>query len=109
MPIEQYVAVAYAFLNPATSGDNSLVAAVSGRRIRLLSYVISNQVGTANSVKFRSAANEKSSLKVLTGNQVIAYNGGVFAPILETNIGEALQINLSAATGIGCDIAYQVL
>jgi len=37
------------------------------------------------------------------------YAGGVNAPAFETNAGEALNINLSASTAIGVDVAYQVL
>src|SRR5207244_12337938 len=85
------------------SGDNAVVAAVSGKRIRVISYALANQAATANSVKFRSAANDKTSLKTLPANTTpafIMYAGGVNAPAFETNAGEALNINLSASTAI---------
>ena len=110
--IEPYVGVLFAFANPSSAGDNQIVAAISGKRIRLISYSLANAAATANNVKFRSAANEKTSLKTLPANttpSLITYAGGVNAPAFDCNIGEALQINLSAATAVGVDVTYQVL
>ena|SRR2546425_13379977 len=109
MTAEPYLAILYAFANPASSGDNAVVAAVSGRKIRVITWTVNNQAGTANSVKFRSAANDKTSLKALAANATVAFAGSVWGPSFECNIGEALNINLSAATAIGCDVAYQLI
>jgi hypothetical protein len=112
MTVELYAAVYFAFANPSTSGDNQVVAAVSGKRIRVISYSLANGAATANSVKFRSAANDKTSLKTLPANTTpafITYAGGVSSPAFDCNAGEPLQINLSAATAVGCDVTYQLL
>jgi hypothetical protein len=112
MTVELYAAVYFAFANPSSSGDNQIVAGVSGKRIRVVSYSLANGAGTANNVKFRSAANDKSSLKTLPPNTTpafITYAGGVSSPAFDCNPGEALQINLSAATSVGVDVTYQLL
>ena|SRR5437867_907857 len=112
MPAEPFVALLYAFANPASIGDNQIVAAVPNKRIRVLAYTLSNQVATANNVKFRSAANDKTSLKTLPANtavSILSRGGDVFAPAFECNVGEALNLNLSAGTSVGIDVTYQLV
>ena len=109
MTVEQYVGIQSAFANVSTLGDNTIVAAQTGKKIRVLSYALSNQAGTANNVKFRSAANDKTSLKVLQANATISYPGTVDGWAFETNRGESLVLNLSAATAVGCDVVFQLV
>lgn len=97
-----------AFLDTSTSGSNQVVAAPgAGVAIRVLSVAVVNGA-TANSVRFLSAANNKTSLFAL------AANGGVVLPFTEhgwfqCNNGEALNINLSGATAVGVTVTYMVL
>jgi len=89
--------------NPSASGDNSLVAAVANVSYRVLGVAV---VTTgANSVKFRSNTTDISATFPL------AANGGIVLPFsehghFETAVGEALQVNLSAATATGVQIQY---
>jgi hypothetical protein len=90
-------------LTSAASGANALVAAVAGCKYRVLSAAIVTTL--ANSVKFQSAANDISALWPLGAN------GGIVLPFnehgwFETNVNEALNINLSAATSTGVQIQY---
>lgn len=89
--------------NPASSGDNSLVAAVANAKFRVLSVAVVTT--TANSVKFRSATADISATFPL------AANGGFVLPFnehgwFETAAGEALQINMTTATATGVQIQY---
>lgn len=73
------------------------------KKIRVLK--LSLVAGGAVSVKFQSAANDK------TGLLPLAANGGVadsFCPVglFETNAGEALNINLSGAVAVGGYLTY---
>lgn len=97
-----------AFLDTSTSGSNEVVAAPGAdSAIRVLSVVVVNGA-TANTVKFMSAANNKTSLFAL------GINGGIVLPFTEhgwfqCNAGEALNINLSGATAVGVTVNYMVL
>lgn len=92
-------------ISAASSGANTLVAAVTNKKIRVISYEYS--VSAAVNVKFQS-----STTSDLTGLQ---YNGSTgqgrtcpFHPMgwFETVAGEALTANLSGATAIGGSIVY---
>lgn len=92
--------------NPAAAGDNSLVAAVAGARYRVLEVAVVTTA--ANNVKFRSNTTDISATFPL------AANGGIVLPFnehghFETALGEALQINMSAATATGVQIQYIIL
>lgn len=93
----------YAFLNATNSGATAIVAAVPGSKIRVVALSLVSTA--ANTVKFQSAANDKTSGKPL------AANGGLVKPLnehgwFETNRGEVLNFNQSAATVTGIDIVY---
>ena len=88
---------------PSTLGATQLVAAVAGTKYRVLSAAI--VTSATNSVKFQSAANDITALWPLGAN------GGFVLPFnehgwFETNAGEALNVNLSAAASTGVQIQY---
>jgi hypothetical protein len=95
-----------AFANPSSIGSNAIIAAVAGARIRVLSVVMVSTL--ANSVKFMSAATDISATFPL------AANGGLVLPFnehgwFETVVGEALNLNMTAATATGTQIHYILL
>lgn len=95
-----------AFANPSSIGSNAVVAAVAGGRIRVLSAVIVSTL--ANSINFLSAA------ATISATFPLAANGGVVLPFnehgwFETNIGEALNLNMTAATATAVQLHYIVL
>ena len=93
----------YASISGASSGDNAIVAAVTGKKIRVLSYAI---VGAgAVSAKFRSGTTD------ITGAMSFAANGGAavgFSPVghFETAAGSALNVNLSGAVAVAGHLTY---
>lgn len=100
--------IKYAAIDVATSGDNTLKAAVSGRRIRVLS-VFMIAAGAVN-VRFESDAGGTA----LTGQMNLAANGGFvlnFNPAgwFETNAGELLNLELSGAVSVDGALTYQEL
>ena len=87
----------------AASGATEIVAAVTGKKIRVICYnYMAN--GTVN-VKWQSASTDKTGLAYLVAN-----TGKVvpFSPVgwFETAAGEALNINLSGAIAVGGEGAY---
>lgn len=102
----KHTVIARGFANPSTLGSNQVVAAVTGARIRVLSLAAITTA--ANSVKFMSASTDISATFPL------AANGGLVLPFnehgwFETAVGEAFNVNLSAATATGISIQYIVL
>lgn len=95
----------FAKLAASASGDTTLVAAVTSKKLRVLNYTVSAN-GAVN-VKFKSAtAGDITALKYFD-----AAGAGAAAPYspvghFETTAGEALVINLSAAIAVGVDVTY---
>jgi hypothetical protein len=92
-----------AYANPASSGSNTLIAAVSGQRIKVWGMVVI--AAAANTIKFMSASTD------ISGQMALAINGGFTLnqgdkPWFETVAGEALNINLSASTQVGVTLIY---
>lgn len=89
----------YAVISTSASGDTTLVAAVSGKRIKVVEFALTR--AAAVNMKFRSATTD------ITG---LFYNGAApgFNPLghFRTAVGELLAINLSAAVGVGGYIVY---
>lgn len=96
----------FAAIAAATSGNNTLVAAVTGKKIRVLAYKLTGS-GAVNA-KFQSGAGGTD----LTGLEYIAAaGGGVFAgfnPVghFETAAGVLLNINLSGSVAVGGHLTY---
>lgn len=95
--------IAFAFSNPSASGNTQLVAAQGGLKIVVLEVCVITS--SAMSVKFQSATNDISCAWPL------ATNGGMVLPLsehgwMQTNIGEALNINLSLAFNTAVQIAW---
>lgn len=95
----------FAVLDAASSGDNTLIAAVSGKKIRVLSVFLV-AAGTVN-VRFESGA----SGTALTGQMNLVANTGFVLPFnpvgwFETAATTLLNLELSAAQSVDGSIVY---
>lgn len=93
-------------ISTSSSGNTELIAAVTGRKIRVISYVI--VCNAAVNVKFQSGSTD------ITGLLYFAANGGAACTVeglgcFQTAAGEALNINLSGAIAVGGHITYVVV
>lgn len=93
----------WAIFTVSSSGDNQVVALVSGKKIRVLQWRVSAN-GSVNT-KWRSATTDISGLSYLIQ---YASAGGSYSPVgrFETASGAALNINLSAAVSVSGEICY---
>jgi len=100
---DNVVAIKRANVTTAATGNTSLVAAVTGKKIRVLSATVISTL--ANSVKFQSATTDVSATFPLAANGGFSLSENLGGWI-QTASGEALNINLSVATSTGCIITY---
>lgn len=95
----------YAVIDAATLGDNTIVAAVTGKKLRVLAlFVIAAASVTA---RFESGA----SGTALTGQMVLAANGGFSLPFnpegwFETAANALLNLELSGAVSVDGAVTY---
>lgn len=101
MPFRHYVPQD-APITQGGAGTTEIVAAVPGHKIRVVSFVLT--MSAAGTVKFQSAANDK------TGAMPIALNGGLVVagvPFM-CNSGEALRIVSTGGAAAGY-VNYQLI
>ena len=91
-------------INCASLNDNPIVAAVSGKRIKVY-VIVFIATGTVNA-KWRSAANDLTGDKNFQAREGYALAVNPPAILLQTAAGEALNLNLSAAVAVDGWIAY---
>lgn len=93
-----------AYVDASASGSTQVVALVSTKKLRVLSYeLIAN--GAVN-IHFRSNATQISSTKYAPqAGWGIARSHNSFG-YFETSAGETLNVNLSAAVSVGVQITY---
>jgi hypothetical protein len=92
-----------AFVSATSSGDTTVVAAVTGKSLYVLRYSLRGN-STVN-VKFRSNSTDISALFYLL--QYAVNNGAATEfPHYATASGEALKVNLSAAGTVSVEVLY---
>ena len=101
--------IKYAKIDAASSGDNTLVAAVTGKQIRVLAaFMVS--AGTVN-VRFEDGAGGTA----LTGQMNLVANSGFTLPFnevgwFETTAATLLNLELSGAVSVdGCLVYIEVV
>ena len=92
------------FANPAALGSSAVIAAVPGKRIKVVGMVVISTL--ANNVNFLSAATSISATFPLaaTGGFILPYNNAGWA---KTAVGEALNVNMTVATPTGVHVLYE--
>ena len=95
-------------LDATSSGNTQLVAAVTGKKIRVVEVLVTNKDSSTVTTKFQSATTD------ITAAHMSAASGGGYtrvAPengwLFETAVGEALNFNLGGAGSVGCDVGYR--
>ena len=95
----------HAVINASASGDNTLVTAVAGQRIKVVSYVCI--AANAVNATFKSGASTS-----ISGALTLGTNSGVSCPnncesvLMQTAVGEGLVLNLSGNVLVGGHLSY---
>lgn len=95
----------YAIIDAATLGDNTVVAAVTGKKIRVLALFL--VAAGAVTARFESGAGGTA----LTGQMVLAANGVLTLPFnpegwFETAAAALLNLELSAAVSVDGAVTF---
>lgn len=98
--------VKFAVIDNAGSGDNTIVSAVPGKKIRVISYVMV-AAGTVNT-RFESGAGGTALTGVMNWVANTGAAGG-YNPTghFETRVGELLNLELSGAVSVDGHMSYQ--
>lgn len=99
--------VNFVVISAASSGANSLVAAVPGKSIRVLGYAL--VAAGAVTVNFENGTTDISGVMSLAANGGVSYPGGVQCPAFETSPGTALGLTLGGAVQVSGHICYQLV
>lgn len=104
-PAMQALTPLFAAISASSNGNNTIVAAVTGKKIRVLAYNLMSN-GTVNA-KFQSGAGGTD----LTGLKYFVANTGIVAPFnpvgwFETAAATLLNVNLSAGVAVGGEVVY---
>jgi hypothetical protein len=91
----------------SSSGDNTVIPAVAGKKIRVKSWELSNGAASAQSAKWKVNGVDVTGLFYSTaigpmGDQEVPKDDWLF----ETPVNVALVLNLSAATAVGGAVEY---
>jgi hypothetical protein len=104
MPIQSEVQ--YAVVAASTGGDNTLVLAVTDKKIRVMALALVAS-GGANSVRLESGASGTALTGVMDiisdGQLVLQYNPAGWC---ETAASDLLNLELSAGTAVGGVLGY---
>lgn len=89
--------VKYARVNATDDGDNTVVAAVTGKSIVVIGYAVN--ANAAGVVTFKDATATHASFELTDGGSV-TYAGGTSCPAFRVTKGAALVVNNAA--GVDC-------
>ncbi len=103
---QQQADVLFAAYSETTAARNEIVTAVSGKKIRVLSYTL-NAAGGENDVTWETATTAISGAAEIANNATMTthYDGGLF----ETVAGEALNVTQSTATLVAGHLTYVLI
>lgn len=87
------LAVKFARINATADGDNTVVAAVASKKIRVCGYALS--VTAAGTISLQDTATTPAvhAQFSLAANGVVSYAGDCNAPAIETAAGEGVEVN----------------
>lgn len=101
-------------INASASGDNTLVAAAVGKRIRVFGFLLSFS-GSVNA-KFTDGAAGSTIAGLFYGAADVQVQAPCVPPVMgsqpgwfATSQGNALVLNLSAATAVGGVVLYDLV
>src|SRR3990167_9287457 len=96
--------IKFAAVSATVDGDNTVVAAVAGKKIRVISYNLCARA--AGLVTFKSSTTSTLGTLDLLAQTPAEFGGGARAPAFETVAGELLNFNVAAGVDVLGHLAY---
>jgi len=98
--------VLHADLDATSSGNTQVVAAITSKKIRVISYLVTNEGASTIKINFQSSTTE------ITASHMLATDGGGhtrynYGGLFQTASGEALNLNLSASGTVAVTVEYE--
>lgn len=94
-----------ATINATSDGDNTVIAAVAGKRIRVLAYVLTTTAAAADII-FKSATTELGRLVTGAAGGGAVYDGGPDRPAFTGGTNEAFIVNNPAGVDSKGHVTY---
>lgn len=87
--------VKYAKVDAAADGDNVIIAAVTGKKIRVLGYALTGTSTAGATITIQDTATTPvvHAKLAIANNGGVSYAGGLAAPAFETAAGTGVEIN----------------
>lgn len=92
------------FVPISLTATGDLVAAVSGRKIRVISYLFI--CSAALTINFESNTTDVTGPMQVAANGGVSYPGGVLAPAFETATGEKLAMTITGTGNVRGHLSY---
>ena len=97
--------IQFARVNASADGDNTVVAAVAGKKIRVLGYNLTSR--TAGLLTIKSSTTSTLAELDLVADTAVPYSGP--APAFETVAGELLNFNVAAGVDVVGHLTYVLI
>jgi hypothetical protein len=104
LPSSSTKVIKFAPISASTSGDNVIVAAVTGKKIKVISVVL--VASGVVSVTWKSATTNLSGAMPLVANSGFSLPTSPNINYFETAVGEVLNLNLSSAVLVAGHLGY---
>lgn len=99
--------IKYARINATALGDNAVVAAVGGKKIRVLGYAFTTSVAVAANFQDTQVTPVVHAGPFdLAANGGVSFAGGLAGPAFETAAGQGVEMNLSVAANVRGHLTY---
>lgn len=98
----------FAVVAATTDGDNAVVAAVTGKKIRVISYCLNTKGTDTQAFQFQDTTDTPvvhGKFEVATGT-VVSFAGASWAPAFETAAGKGLEINVASGQDVTGHLTY---
>lgn len=101
--------VFHARINAAEGAETQVVAAVAGKKVRVISYVITATVAGTVALQDTAVSPVIHGSFSLGANGGVSYAGGVHAPAFETAAGTGLEVSTVATQAALGHVTYQLV
>lgn len=98
--------VKYARVNASADGDNVVIAAVAGKALRVLGYLLTASAAGTVTVQDTAGSPVVFASFAMAANGSLSYEGGLAAPAFETAVGVGLELSNGAGVDTLGHITY---